>query len=291
MTEQLNRRQMLATSALGTAALLTARLGTAAEGDDFVKPEGFKGNIKQSVSRWCLGKLSLEECCVKGKKMGLVGIDLIKPSEWETVAQYGMIVTMGSMPKGGIPDGFNRVENHEWLVPMYEELIPIAAKQGVPNLICMSGNRDGMDDETAIKNCITGLKKIMALAEKHKITIQMELLNSKSHPDYHCDHTVWGVEVGKGVGSERFKLLYDIFHMQRMEGEIIETITKYKDYIGHYHTGGNPGRKDIDDSQELYYPAIMRGILETGYTGFVAHEFLPKKGLESIYNAIKICDV
>ncbi|MDD3586007.1 MAG: TIM barrel protein [Thermoguttaceae bacterium] len=190
-----------------------------------------------------------------------------------------------------IPDGYNRTENHEWLNAGYEELIPFAAKLKVPNIICMSGNRRGMDDETAIKNCAIGLKKIMPLAEKFKINIIMELLNSKNHVDYQCDHSAWGVELCKAVGSSRFSLLYDIYHMQRMEGDIIDTINTNHEYFGHYHTAGSPGRKDLDDAQELYYPAIMKAIKATGFTGFVAHEFSPKKGIASVRNAIMLCDV
>ncbi len=290
MATQFTRREVLGTVLLGTVASATDISLQGAE-TEFVKREGFKGNIRQAVSRWCFGNVPLDQLCKQCKKIGMVGLDLIQPNDWETVIKHGMIVTMGSLPGVNIPDGINYTENHERIIAVYEKYIPMAAEMGVPNLISLSGNRKGMDDETGMKNCVTALKKIMPIAEKYKINIMMELLNGKDHKDYLCDSTAWGAEVCKKVGSDRFKLLYDIYHMQRMEGDIIWTIRKYSDVIGHYHTAGSPGRKDLDDQQELYYPPIMKAILETGYKGFVAHEFSPKKGFESLYNAVNICDV
>jgi len=194
---------------------------------------------------------------------------------------------------GGIERSWNRVEHHDKLVGAYEARIKEVADAGMTNLICFSGNRKGLDDEKGIENCALGLKRIMATAEKHKVNIVMELLNSKvNHKDYQCDHTAWGVEVCKSVGSERMKLLYDIYHMQIMEGDMIATIKKFKDYIAHYHTGGVPGRNEIDDSQEIHYPAVMRAIVDTGYKGFVAQEFIPKRDpITSLRQAVGICDV
>jgi len=249
-----------------------------------------KGNIRQSVSKWCFGKIPLDEFCKICKKLGMVGVDLISENDWDTVSKNDMIVTMGN-GAGSIPDGFNRIENHEKLIAGYERIIPIAADKGVPNIICFSGNRKGMDDEQGLENCVIGLRKLMPTAEKYKVNVIMELLNSKNHKDYMADTTPWGGALARKVGSERFKLLYDIFHMQRMEGDIIQMIRDYKDVIGHYHTGGNPGRNDIDETQEIYYPAVMKAIVESGYKGFVAHEFMPKDGLNSLRKAVQICDV
>ncbi len=278
---------------LGAAAIsaFTLSKSYAKEEKEFVKRDGFKGNIKQSVSKWCFGKIPLPEFCEMCKKAGMVGVDLIMPNDWATVKAHGMVVTMGSLPNSGIAKNINHKENQDLIISLYEKYIPMAAELNVPNIISLSGNREGLDDQTGMKNCADALKKVMPLAEKYKINIVMELLNSKDHKDYMCDHTEWGVDLCKMVGSSRFKLLYDIYHMQRMEGEIINTIKKYYEYIGHYHTGGNPGRKDLDETQEIYYPPIMKAILETGYQGYVAHEFLPKNGFESLYNAVNLCDV
>jgi hydroxypyruvate isomerase len=194
---------------------------------------------------------------------------------------------------GGIGKGFNRIENHGWLIEGFEKMIPQVANAGFPNIICFSGNRDGLDDELGIKQCAEGLKKIMPIAEKHKVTVCMELLNSKvNHKDYQCDKSAWGIELCKQVGSERFKLLYDIYHMQIMEGDIIRTIQESHEYFGHYHTGGNPGRNEIDHTQELNYPAICQAIVETGFEGYIAQEFIPKRHpLGSLYEAVRLCDV
>jgi hydroxypyruvate isomerase len=195
---------------------------------------------------------------------------------------------------GGITSGLNRKENHDKIVEFFEHTTPIVAERGYPNIICFSGNRDGMSDAEGLENCAIGLKRIAPIAEKHKVTVCMELLNSKrNHKDYMCDHTLWGVELVKKVGSERFKLLYDIYHMQIMEGDVVDTVREYHKYIGHYHTGGVPGRNEIDETQELYYPVIMEAIVATGFKGFVAQEFIPKRSdvLASLKQGIDICDV
>jgi hydroxypyruvate isomerase len=256
------------------------------------------GNIKQSVCKWCFPKISLQQMAQEASKIGLVGIDLLGPNDFATLKEHGLVCTMVSNPRknglGGIDKAWNRPEHHDTLVQIYEEIIPVVADAGFTNIICFSGNRAGLDDATGMKNCADGLKRIMKLAEEKKVTICMELLNSKvNHPDYQCDHTEWGVGVAKLVGSPNFKLLYDIYHMQIMEGDVIATIRKHKDYIGHYHTAGVPGRNEIDpDSQELSYPPIMKAILATGYTGFVAHEFIPKQdAITSLAQAARICDV
>jgi hydroxypyruvate isomerase len=288
--QTISRRSLLKTvAAAGFTAATSSQLLAQTAAD--VEALTLKGNIRQSVSRWCFGKIPLDEFCKICKKIGLVGVDLISPNEWNTVLKNDLQVTMSNTPGTDIPKGFNRIENHEKLLAAYEDLIPKAAAKKILNVICFSGNREGLDDEKGLENCVIGLKKLMPTAEKYGVNVVMELLNSKNHKDYMADHTPWGGELARKVGSERFKLLYDIFHMQRMEGDIIQMIRDYKDVIGHYHTGGNPGRNDIDDTQEIYYPAVMKAIIETGYKGVVAHEFLPKNGIASLVNGVKICDV
>jgi hydroxypyruvate isomerase len=253
-----------------------------------------KGRINHSVCRWCYGKISLEDLCKAAQAMGIKGIDLCGPEEWPMLKRYGLTCPMANGAGMGIAKGFNRVELHDKLVADYEGLIPKAAAAGIENVICFSGNRAGLDDEQGRKNCAIGLKRLMKAAEDKKVTLVMELLNSKvNHKDYQCDHTAWGVELCKQVGSERFKLLYDIYHMQIMEGDLIATIKKSLPYIAHFHTGGVPGRAEIDETQEIYYPAVMRAIAEGSYKGFVAQEFIPKgpKPLESLKRCVEICDV
>lgn len=291
MKNQWTRRQLLGSTLLGASVFA---LGGSTQGNPdmkFTKSPIFKGNIHQGVSRWCFNKIPLDKLCEACKQMGIMGIDLVQPDDWANVKKNGLTVSMGSLPGVNIPVGINDKANHERIIAIYEKYIPMAAELGVPNLISLSGNRGKIDDETGMKNCCAALKKIMPIAEKYKITINMELLNAKDHKDYMCDHTLWGVELCKMVGSDRFKLLYDIYHMQRMEGDIIYMIRNYNEYFGHYHTAGCPGRLDLDDQQELYYPPIMKAIVETGFKGFVSHEFRAKNGLQSLYNAVQICDV
>jgi len=251
------------------------------------------GRVNHSVCRWCYSKIPLDELCSASREMGIASIDLTGPEEWPTLKKYDLTCAMANGAGMGIEKGWNRFELHDKLVESYEDVIPKAAKAGLTNLICFSGNRAGLPDDQGIKNCAAGLKRIMASAEKHKVNIVMELLNSKvNHHDYQCDHTLWGVELCKQVGSERFKLLYDIYHMQIMEGDVIATIRKFHPYIAHYHTGGVPGRNEIDDTQELHYPAIMRAIVDIGFKGFVAQEFIPKRSpLVSLKEGVQICDV
>ena len=252
------------------------------------------GKVNHSVCKWCYRDIPLEELCKAGQKIGLQSIELLGPKDWPTLKKYGLTCALGNGASFGIPRGWNNPELHADMIREYEELIPLAAKAGIKNLITFSGNRNGMDDETGMINCAKGLRKIMSLAEKHGVTIIMELLNSKiNHKDYMCDRTTWGVALCEMVGSERFKLLYDIYHMQIMEGDVIRTIRDHAQYIGHYHTGGVPGRNEIDETQELYYPAIMKAIVETGFDGFVAQEFIPVREdkLASLAQGIQICDV
>ena len=254
-----------------------------------------KGNINHSVCQWTYNFLSVEELCKLVKATGFSAIDLMGPKDWPTLQQYGIYSSM--CYHGGtvsLTNGFNDPKYHGQLVKDYLEVFPLMVKAGYKNVICFSGNRNGMDDETGLKNCVAGLQQIMPAAEKAGINVVMELLNSKvDHKDYMCDKTPWGVELCKRLGSPNFKLLYDIYHMQIDEGDVIRTIRENVQYIGHYHTGGVPGRHEIDESQELFYPAIMRAIVETGYKGYVAQEFIPaaKDKVASLKKAIEICDV
>ena len=295
MKNSQSRRKAIKTIA-GTAALLSFPVPfihkTYANRPDLNK--GLTGRIRHSACRWCYNDIPLETLCAEGSKMGLESIDLVGPKDWPTLKKYGLTSGMGNGAELGIAKGWNDPQYHDTLVKNYLEIIPIAAREGIENIICLSGNRNGMDDETGLKNCEMGLKKILGIAEQNKVTIVMELLNSKvDHKDYMCDHTPWGVELCNRIGSERFKLLYDIYHMQIMEGDVIRTIRDNHQYIVHYHTGGVPGRHEINDSQELFYPAIMKAIAETGFTGFVAQEFIPTREnkLESLKEALEICTV
>jgi len=285
----LTRRGLVAASA---ALSLSSRLQAADTAS------GMKGRVNHSVCKWCYAKVPLEDLCKQSKDLGLNSIELLGPADWPMLKQYNLTCAMTTSPVvdglGGIAKAFNRVEHHDKLVAAYEEWIPKAAAAGLTNVICFSGNRDGMADAQGLENCAKGLKRLMALCEKHKVNLVMELLNSKvNHKDYMCDHSEWGVELCKQVGSERFKLLYDIYHMQIMEGDVIATIKKHNAYFAHYHTGGVPGRAEIDETQELNYPAIMKAIVDTGFKGFVAQEFIPKRldVLGSLKQGVRICDV
>lgn len=265
--------------------------------DEIAHTNTLKGNINHSACRWCYGSIPIEELCAGAKKIGLVGIDLVGPNDWPVLKKYGLLSTMCNGAELNLVDGFNDTQFHAALVKNYTEMIPLVAQSGYRNLICFSGSRRGKDDETGLKNCVSGLQQILPLAEKHKVMIAMELLNSKvDHKDYHCDRTPWGVELVKRVGSPNFKLLYDIYHMQIDEGDVIRTIRDNHQYIVHYHTGGVPGRHEIDESQELYYPAIMKALLDFGYSGYVAQEFIPtakekEQQLTALQKAVNICDV
>ncbi|WP_245645800.1 hydroxypyruvate isomerase family protein [Niabella ginsenosidivorans] len=257
-----------------------------------------KGNINHSVCQWTFGDLPLETLCIAVKKMGLQAIDLLAPKDWPVLRKHGLTCSMCYIPgKVSLTDGFAGKEFHTSLIKDYEEGIPLVAKAGYKNLICFSGNRRNMDDETGLNNCVDGIKKILPLAEKHKVTLVMELLNSKvDHHDYMCDHTAWGVELCKRLGSDHFKLLYDIYHMQVDEGNVIATIRDHHPYIAHYHTAGVPGRHELNADQELNYPAIMKAILATGFKGYVAQEFIPTgkteaDRLQALKDAVLTCDV
>lgn len=295
MNLKVSRRTALGAITGGTVALAAASaLPRRLDAADVAVGHPLKGRIHHSVCRWCYNKIPLEELCTAAKEIGLQSIDLMDVKDFPTLKKHGLICAMVSGVPGGITDGLNRTENHDNIVQFFEQTIPVVGEQGYPNIICFSGNRKGMNDEQGWENCALGLKRIVPIAEKYGVNVCMELLNSKrSHKDYMCDHTAWGVELCKRVGSERFKLLYDIFHMQIMEGDMIDTIRENHQYIAHYHTGGVPGRGEIDDTQEIYYPAVMRAIVATGFKGFVAQEFVPTRPdpLASLRQGVLICDV
>jgi hydroxypyruvate isomerase len=296
----ITRRNMIKTTATvgvatlvtnGAAALAQQEQPAAAAQETEKKGGGGGGRLRQSVCQWCFKNWEKEEFCQNAQKLGLVGIDLVGPDWFDALKKHNLIGTM--TPSHGITKGLNRKENWDECLKKIRDAIDATAAAGYPNVICFSGNRDGMSDDEGLKNCAEALKQVVGHAEQKKVTICMELLNSKrNHKDYMCDRTAWGVELCKAVGSERFKLLYDIYHMQIDEGDVIATIRQYKDYLGHYHTAGVPGRHEIDDSQELYYPAIMRAIADIGFKGIVAQEFTPTRGAyASLEQAVKICDV
>lgn len=294
MPKKTNRRSVIKNILAGTAALTSTPMLSLANSSDEKQNITLKGNINHAVCKWTYGFMSLEELCVLSKKIGIKAIDLVGPKEWDILKKHDIDSSMCNGAEINLVDGFAEPNFHEKLIQNYTEMIPIVAKAGYKNLICFSGNRRGMDDETGLNNAAKGLKKLMALAEKYKVTLVMELLNSKiNHKDYFADKTAWGVELCKRVGSENFKLLYDIYHMQVDEGDVIHTIRDSHPYIAHYHTAGVPGRNEIDENQELNYPAIMKAIVATGFKGYVAQEFIPKKEdkIASLYQAVKICDV
>ena len=290
-----SRRTVIKNMALAASAVIAAPAASFASQTKTEKKSKLKGNINHSVSRWTFGYLSLEELCKAVKEIGFSAIDLVKPKDWPTLQEHGIYSSMCyTAGDNNLNKGLNNPIYHENLIKEYLETIPIMAKARYKNLICFTGKREGMDDETGMKNCMDALKKILPIAEKNGVTMVMELLNSKiDHKDYMCNHVEWGAELCKRISSENFKLLFDIYHMQIQEGDIIRNIRDYHQYIAHYHTGGIPGRHEINDTQELYYPAVMKAIVETGYKGYVAQEFVPtmKDKLDSLREAIKICDV
>jgi hydroxypyruvate isomerase len=294
MARNENRRKALKGIVAGTAALSA---GTLLSSFSEVKDKqliALKGNINHSVCRWCFNQLSVEELCSAAKDIGIKAIDLVGPKDWPILQKQGLESSMCNGAEINLIHGFNDTQYHATLLKNYSEMIPMVAKAGYRNLICFSGNRAGKDDETGLNNSAEGLKQLMSLAEKHKVTLVMELLNSKiDHKDYQCDKTSWGVDLVKRVGSENFKLLYDIYHMQIDEGDVIRTIRDNHKYIAHYHTAGVPGRHELDDLQELNYPPIMKAIVATGFKGFVAQEFIPVKAdkLASLRQAVELCDV
>ena len=293
----MKRRQALkGISTIAAVALMAESLDARMAKTNAQRDTSTRVRIHHSACRWSYNDIPLEDFCRKGKEMGLEAIDLLTLEEIPEAQKHGLTCSMVHLDLPGflIKKGFNQPQNHKTLFEYYEDRIPKVAALGLKNFICFSGNRDNLSDEQGLANCVVGLQKLMKTGEKHGVTLCMELLNSKKdHRGYMCDRTDWGVALVKAVGSENFKLLYDIYHMQIMEGDVTKTITDNKDYIAHYHTAGVPGRNEIDETQELYYPAIMRGIPDTDYQGFVAQEFMPKQPekLKSLENALRLCDV
>lgn len=309
MPSRISRRHALRSLAGAAAVVSLASASSRAADSAAAKPAPAPqakspGEIQQSVCKWCFKDIPLDPFAAAAKDMGLLSVELLNPDDFPTLKKYGLHCAMVSNPTGKTPQGvtvgaipksWNRLEYHDTLVELYTKRIGEVADAGFTNLICFSGNREKMDDQQGLENCAVGLKRVLAVAEKRGVTLQMELLNSKvNHKDYMCDHTAWGVELVKRLGSERFRLLYDIYHMQIMEGDVIRTLKDNAAYIGHYHTAGNPGRNEFEpqDQQELNYGPIMRAIKSTGYKGFVGQEFLPKRDpLTSLREAVKLCNV
>lgn len=293
----MNRRTIIKSFAVGTAGLAINKNVASAmitEDSDMYK---LKGNINHSVCRWTYNFLPLEELCTVANNIGLKAIDLVGPKEWNILKSHGLDSSMCNGAEISLTEGWNHKEYHATLIKNYTEHINYVADAGYKNLICFSGNKKGMDDETGMNNCVEGLKQIMALAEKRGVIIQMEVFNSKvNHPDYMADNTKWTIELCKRLGSPNFKILYDIYHMQISEGDIIATIKKNYEYFGHYHTAGVPGRHEIDDTQELFYPAIIKAVLDTGFKGYLAQEFIPtakenSDKIKALKKAVRLCDV
>ena len=289
---RVTRRSVLTAIATSSAVAVLAEAG--AQDTPVPAPDTLAGGrLKQSVSRWCYGKLSLEELCVAAKGIGIQGIDLLGEADWPVVNAQGLVCAVANGP-GDIKTGWNRPEQHEPLIEASKELLPKVAQAGIKNVVVFSGNRAGLPDAEGITNCARGLEKILPLAESLGIVLCMELLNSKrDHKDYQCDHTAWGAELARQLDSPHFKLLYDIYHMQIMEGDVIATIEENIQYIGHFHTGGVPGRHEIDASQELHYKRICKAIADAGFDGFIGHEFVPRSRdpLASLREAVAICTV
>ncbi len=304
---QLSRRSALKGAIVGAAAAALPAVALAAANPappplvvnlDKIEKVAVNGRINQGICG-CGLRMPLEEKCQLISKMGMKSMDFTGPNDWPTLKKYNLVASLCS-GAASIGSGWNRKENHAKLIDDMKKNIDRVSEAGWGTVITFSGNRhkgkddkEGVSDEEGIKVCVEGLKQVAGYAEEKKVTMVMELLNSKhNHPDYQCDHTPWGVQVCKGVGSERFKLLYDIYHMQIMEGDMIATIREFKDYIGHYHTAGVPGRNELDENQEIYYPALMRAIVATGYKGYVSHEYGPKGDpIKALIQAVKACDV
>jgi hydroxypyruvate isomerase len=287
--KNLTRRSLLKASIAGAAATgLPSFASTPGP-----EPRKRKGRIHQSVCRWCYSKMSIDQLAEYAAKIGLTGVDLLKTDEWEIPRRYGLICTMGLAGGGEIDQALNRTQNHAAIEQALRANIPRAAKAGVPNVITFSGNRAGMPDDEGANNTVIGLNRLKKIAEDNGVNICLELLNSKrDHHDYMCDHTAWGVRVVEEVNSPQVKLLYDIYHMQIMEGDLAETIRQNNRWIGHFHTGGVPGRHELDATQEIHWDFLMRTIADTGFQGYVAHEFLPTADpLDSLRKAVDLCDV
>ena len=288
---ELSRRSFIRNTSLAAAGTIAGALAPENAGAADVERVVRKGRINQSVCRWCYGKFSLDELCAAAAKMGLKSVELLGPRDFPTVKKHGLICAM--VGSHGLTKGMNNKQYHDDCIAKIRNAIDAAAENGFPNVITFSGNRGGIPDDVGLENAVVGLKKVVGYAEKKKVNLCIEYLNSKvNHKGYMFDNMKWGVELCRKVASERMKILYDIYHAQIMEGDIIRTIRDNKEYIGHYHTGGNPGRNEIDETQELNYTAIMRAIVETGFRGYVGQEYIPKRDpMTSLAQGVRICDV
>jgi hydroxypyruvate isomerase len=292
----MNRREAINTGLLSLAAMQAPSMVSSMLGGSNQKETimNTKAPFHHSVCKWCFGDLPLEAMAEKVKDMGITSIELVGVDDWAVLKKHGLTCAIGNAPFISLTDGFNDINNHAKYHSMFPDLLKKAADAGIPNIIVFSGNRRGKSDVEGLENCAKGLDPIVKQAEKLGVTIVMELLNSKvNHKDYQCDHTEWGVQLMEKVGNTNLKLLYDIYHMQIMEGDVIATINKYNKYFGHYHTAGVPGRHEIDENQELNYHGIMKAIAATGFKGYVAQEFIPiaQDKLGSLRKAVEICDV
>lgn len=287
----MKRRKFITSAAIGGLGMTSA--SSWANAPILNKKNSSAKGINHSVCHWCYEQIPLEDFLVILQGLGIGAIDLVGPEDWPLLKKYKIHCSMCNGAELGLTKGWNNPKYHPELIANYTAMIPKVAQAGYTNLICFSGNRDGMTDEEGLANCVAGLRQVLPLAEKHGVILQMELFNQIDHPDYMCDYSDWGVALCKALGSDHFKLLFDIYHMQIQEGDIIRTIQKNHQYFGHYHTAGVPGRHEIDETQELYYPAIMRAIVATGFTGHVAQEFIPTAAdpIASLVKAIELCDV
>jgi hydroxypyruvate isomerase len=297
MIQNNSRRKALKQIVMGAVAIGALNPAASLAAENIEEDHKLKGNINHSVCWWTYNFMPLDELCLAVKKIGFSAIDLVGPKDWPVLKQHGIFSSMCNGAEISLTKGWNDKQYHSTLIKNYSDHIDLVAKAGYKNLICFSGNRNGMDDETGMKNMTEGIKQIIGLAEKNNVVVQIEVFNSKvNHKDYMADKSAWAVELCKRIGSPNFKILYDIYHMQINEGDVIRTIQDNHQYFGHYHTAGVPGRHEIDESQELFYPAIMKAILETGFKDYVAQEFIPtgketKDKLAALKKAVRICDV
>jgi len=297
--DRISRRNMLQMVA-GTGAAAVG-LGSCASLDGLRRPAATKGRVNHSIAHWCFAEhWNLEKMCQVAKTLGCKSIELVGPNDFATLKKHGLLCALAP---NGTPDppfvkGFNNPAYHDMIIAKTRETIDACAEYNFPSVIAFTGFREDIPDDVGVENCVTGLKRIIGHAEKKKVNLCLEILNSrvaeemKGHPGYQGDHTDYCMEIIKKVGSPRMKLLFDIYHAQIMDGDIISRIRQHRDYIGHYHTAGNPGRNEIDDTQEINYRPIMQEIVKTGYTGYVGHEFIPTRDpYKSLKQAVRLCDV
>ncbi|WP_417383503.1 hydroxypyruvate isomerase family protein [Gimesia sp.] len=299
MESKLSRRRLLQSSSILAASALGLDLQQGAAGEkQQTTPQPLKGNINQSVVHWCFKKYwDIEKTAQVASQLGIKSVELTPAENWDTLKKYGLTCAIAS--SHGFKVGFNNPDHWDECIEILRKRIDECAAGGVKNVITFTGMRDGIDDETGAKNCVNGFKKIIGYAEKNNVNLCLEMLNSrdsshpmKGHPGYQGDHTEYCIDIIKQVGSDRMKLLFDIYHVQIMDGDVIRRIREHKDYIGHVHTAGNPGRGELDQKQEINYPPIMQALQEIGYKGYVGQEFIPTRDpYEGLQQAVVLCDV